>query len=309
MEEHRELARRAEAAGFDLLMAGQHFVADELRYFQPIPLLAHLSGLVPSMRVGTGILLLPLLHPVEVAEQMATLDVVSGGRAVFGVGLGYVGPEFEAFGVEPSRRFARFDDCIEIVRRLWEGGPVEYQGRELSVSAPPSAVVPVQRPHPPIWVAGQTPNAVRRAARVGDAWYGPPYLTHAQLRELSALHRVERERLGHPPSTAVPVRREVYLADTVAEAATRVGPHVGRRHATYAKWGLEHATVRAEERLEDMFILGPPERCVNDLRQWHEELGMTDFVLRVQWPGMDFAESVEQLQRFGAEVLPAFRPA
>jgi len=144
VREHEELVRSAEDLGFDLMVCGQHFLGSELRYYQPVPWLTHLSAVAPTMRAATGIILLSMVNPVDIAEQMATLDVLSDGRAVFGVGLGYSAHEFDAFGVEPGTRVARFEESLRIVRAMWSGDEVDVEGRFHSVRGARPSVLPVQ---------------------------------------------------------------------------------------------------------------------------------------------------------------------
>lgn len=316
LAEHLELARIADRAGFDLLMAGQHFLGGDLRFYQPVPYLAHLAALHPRMRVGTGIMLLPLLHPVDVAEQIATLDVLSGGKAVWGVGLGYADAELRAFGVERRTRAARMTESLEIVKAIWSGAPVRHAGNHFDLDLEPAAVLPVQRPGPPIWVAGQVPAAVRRAARHGDAWYAPPLLSHGELRELAAVYADERAAAGRGPVDSFPLRREVFLGDSVGAALDRVRPFVARRQRTYVDLGIEKALPAGstlarddDDALLDRFLAGPPDEVAGRLAELRDDLGVTDFVLRVQFPGLPFEESVEQLERFADEVVPRLAPA
>ena len=222
VREHEELVRSAEDLGFDLMVCGQHFLGSELRYYQPVPWLTHLSAVAPTMRAATGIILLSMVNPVDIAEQMATLDVLSDGRAVFGVGLGYSAHEFDAFGVEPGTRVARFEESLRIVRAMWSGDEVDVEGRFHSVRGARPSVLPVQPGGPPVWVGGQAAGAVRRAARMGDAWYAPPFPTHTELASLRRLFLDTRAAAGLPTDGAFPVRRELLIAPS-KEAGVRGG--------------------------------------------------------------------------------------
>jgi alkanesulfonate monooxygenase SsuD/methylene tetrahydromethanopterin reductase-like flavin-dependent oxidoreductase (luciferase family) len=311
IEEHFELTALAVSYGFDLVMVGQHFLPEDLRYYQPVPYLAWLGTAFPTIRVGTGILLLPLLRPIDVAEQIATLDVVTGGRVVLGVGIGYTDREFAALGVPRQNRVARLEEGLRIVLSLWSGRPTEHHGvfGDFLVTHP--IVRPLQEPHPPIWLAGQAHPAVMRAARLADAWYPPPFLSHEELAELAAMHAAERAARGRPPATAVPIRREVFLADTTEQARDIAAPYALGRTKTYLDWGLRgemggttamHTETAAT--LGNRFLLGSPATVAAGLAHLQATVGMTDFVYRPQWPGMPFEQSREQLQRFGEEVIP-----
>jgi alkanesulfonate monooxygenase SsuD/methylene tetrahydromethanopterin reductase-like flavin-dependent oxidoreductase (luciferase family) len=186
LSEHRELVSIAEQLGFDAIVAGQHYLGSELRYYQPIPYLLHLGQHAPTMRLVIGILLLSIVNPVDAAEQVASMDALSGGRTVLGVGLGYSDHEFEAFGIDRRERVGRFEEGLELIKALWSGEEVNHHGTHFNVSGARPAVRPVQSPRPPIWIAGQSERAVRRAARLGDAWYAPPFPSHIGLRELHA---------------------------------------------------------------------------------------------------------------------------
>ncbi|MBM3676444.1 MAG: LLM class flavin-dependent oxidoreductase [Actinobacteria bacterium] len=310
--EHRELVRAADELGFDVMVCGQHFLGTELRYYQPVPYLTHMAQFGPRMRVATGILLLAMLNPVQVAEEVATLDVVTGGRATLGVAVGYADKEFTALGVDKADRGARFDEAIALITALWAGEPVEHEGRFFRFDGPAQAsVLPEQKPRPPIWVGGNSKAAVRRAARTGDAWYAPPFPTHDALRELLAVFEEERERAGLQPAPELPIRREVIVADSKEEARRGAETRSKARYRTYLQWGLGGDLADTggsfgeadETETSGRFFLGPPEEIAASLRRLEDEIGMTHFIFKPQWPGVPHIEAMRQLERFGTEVM------
>src|SRR5262250_2164905 len=127
--EHVEQVRAARDAGFDLIVMGQHYLSTPFQEIQPMPSLARLAADAGTMRVGATVLLLPLLNPVDIAEQVATLDVITEGRFVFGVGLGYREEENEAFGVAAKERVGRLVEGLEVIKRLWSEDEVTHRGR------------------------------------------------------------------------------------------------------------------------------------------------------------------------------------
>jgi alkanesulfonate monooxygenase SsuD/methylene tetrahydromethanopterin reductase-like flavin-dependent oxidoreductase (luciferase family) len=269
-----------------------------------------MAALAPTMRVATGILLLPFLHPLEVAENIATLDALTNGRAVLGVGIGYADLEFRAFGVDRRTRVARFNESLAVIRASWSGKPIQHDGKFWTIEAPPNTVVPVQPGGPPIWVAGQTEAAVRRAARVGDAWYVPPFPTHEQLLSFRQIFLEEREANNIGPEREFPVRRELFIAPTPADALKAIGAQVQGRFETYVDWGVRQSdgvgdnfAKTTEETLASRFILGPPEHCAEQIAKL-ADMGATTFVLKTQWPGLSADESVRQLELFGEHVMP-----
>jgi alkanesulfonate monooxygenase SsuD/methylene tetrahydromethanopterin reductase-like flavin-dependent oxidoreductase (luciferase family) len=312
LAEHRELVGLAEQLGFDAIVAGQHFLGSELRYYQPVPYLLYLARSAPTMRLVTGVLLLSLVNPVEVAESVATLDALSSGQAVLGVGLGYSDHEFAAFGVDRRDRVARFEEGLEVVKALWSGDEVVHHGRRIRLEGAQPAVRPVQSPRPPIWIAGQTEPAVRRAARLGDAWYAPPFPSHVGLRELAEVFAAEREACGLPKTEQFPVRRELLIADDRQGALSEAAARSAKRYETYVKWGIGGDLDRSsgafgpsdEAHVREHFILGGPADCAEQLARLRDQVGMTDFMFKPQWPGLEHREAMRQLERFGTEVIP-----
>lgn len=310
--EHEELVRTAEEFGFDLMVCGQHFLGSELRYFQPVPWLTYMGQVAPSMRLATGIVLLSMVNPIDIAEQMATLDVLSDGRAVFGVGLGYSAHEFDAFGVAPGTRVARFEESLQLVKRLWSGDEVDFDGRFHSVHGARPSVRPV-RNEIPVWIGGQAASAVKRAARMGDAWYTPPFPTHAELADLRRLFLDTRAECGLSASGEFPVRRELLIAPDRAAGMSAALDRYRARYETYKKWGLsgENTPVDAGEELradvENRFILGSAADCVDALGRMESELGMTHFVYKPHWPGLPHRAAMEQLELLGSQVVPELK--
>ena len=165
-----ELVRTARDAGFELLLAGQHFLVPQFQYLQPVPVLARIVVDSGDMEIGTDILQLPLLHPVQVAETVATLDQVCGGRFTLGVGLGYRPVEYESLGIRRQDRLARFIEGIDLIRRLWTEDRVTFRGEHFRVEDVSIAIRPAQAPRPPILVAATGDRMVRRAATLAGAW-------------------------------------------------------------------------------------------------------------------------------------------
>ena len=150
-----ELTRLARDAGFSSIACGQHFLSPPYQNLQSIPLLARLAADSGDMKLVLSILLLPLYSPADVAETVATLDVISDGRVVLGVGLGYRDIEYQAFNVERRHRVGRFLESLELVQRLWTEDEVTFHGRHFNLDNATCAIRPVQTPHPPNMGSGQ----------------------------------------------------------------------------------------------------------------------------------------------------------
>ncbi|MGE3619187.1 MAG: LLM class flavin-dependent oxidoreductase [Acidimicrobiia bacterium] len=307
--EHRRLVERGRDAGLDLVLAGQHFGTPDLRYLQPVPYLASLADRAEPMRLGTGIALLPLLNPVDAAEQVATLDVVSGGRAVFGVGLGYRDEELRIFGVERATRVRRFEESIGIIRALWRGEALDDRWTCFDLDGVSASIVPEQPGGVPIWLAGQAEASVRRAGRLGDGWYAPPFPTNGALRTLHESFLDAQAEAGREVAT-VAVRREMFVTGGPAWHQEAFAEGVGQRFEVFRRWGeatdveVRHGAPGDAGWLDSKVVVGPPEQCAEAIQWLRDHAGLTDLILKVQWPGVPPEVGEAQLDLVAGAVLP-----
>lgn len=302
---------QAEAAGFDSVWLGEHHNSAVLH---PTPLirLAAIASRTRRLRLGTGVLLLPLYHPLAVAEEAAMVDVISGGRLVLGLGAGYAPEEFAAFGVPIKERGSRMDEAVPLIQRLWSEEKVTHEGRHYRVTNATVAPRPVQRPRPPMWIAGWVEPAIRRAARLGDAWLGGP---SARLDELAAcvrLYREARKAAGHDPEAGeVALMRYAFVAESTERARAIAGASFIRSfEETYFRW--PHPVVKRPageltiERLsDDRIILGDPASCVRQIERFRTELGLTHLICRISAAGVPRDAARASLDLFTREVMPA----
>jgi alkanesulfonate monooxygenase SsuD/methylene tetrahydromethanopterin reductase-like flavin-dependent oxidoreductase (luciferase family) len=310
VRDHLEQVALARELGFESVWAGQHFLSQPFQMFQSVPLLARVAAEAEGMTVGTGILLLTLLNPVEVAENAATLDAITGGRFVLGVGFGYRAVENAAFAVGRGRSDL-FETKLDAVRRLLAGEAVTAAGDGFTLDGARLALLP-ERP-PPIWIAANSDAAVRRAARLGDAWLVNPHTRLDELADQMRLFEAERREAGLPPSTTTPVLKEVCVAPTDEEAFAVARPHLQGKYEAYVDWGQSEVlpptdTLRrafAELTAGGRFVLGSPETCAATLAEHVERLGADHFVCRMQWPGMPQADVLRSMRLLATEVLPA----
>jgi len=314
--EHVEQVRPARAVGFGSVWASQHFLSDPFTYFQPIPTLARVAADAGGMTLGTGVLLLPLHHPVEVAEQIATLDVIAGGRFVFGVGLGYRDVENEAMGQDPKTRVGRLVEGLEVIERLWNGEPVSYEGKHFRLRDVRISMRPLQRPRPQIWLAANADAGVKRAARLGDAWLMNPHTTLGTLERQQALFGEARRALGRPPAAETPLIKECYVAPDSATAFAEAKTFLDAKYRAYRSWEQDKALPAGEsfdasfeELARDRFVIGDPPRVTDEIARYRERLGVTTMIFRLQWPGMDQAKVLRSIRLLGEKVLPHFASA
>jgi alkanesulfonate monooxygenase SsuD/methylene tetrahydromethanopterin reductase-like flavin-dependent oxidoreductase (luciferase family) len=313
-QEHLEQVRLASAVGFDSVWASQHYVSAPFTYFQPIPVLARVAAEAGAMSLGTGVLLLPLHHPVDVAEQVATLDVICGGRFIFGVGLGYRDVENQAVGQDPKQRVGRLEEGLEIIERLWAGEPVSYAGRHFALTDVRISMPPLQRPRPPIWLAANADAGVKRAARFGDAWLMNPHTTLPTLQRQLALFQETRKTFGKSAAAEIPLIKECYVGPDATTAVGEAQRFLGPKYEAYRQWEQDKALPAGESfapdfdaLARDRFLLGDPARVRDEIARYRDTLGVTTLIVRVQWPGMDQARVLRTIRLLGEQVFPRLR--
>ncbi len=291
-EEQFALVRRIEALGFDSVWTGDH-VSFHNPLHESLTLLATYVPITRRLRLGTAVYLLALRSPAIAAKTTATLDVLSGGRLVFGVGVGGENPkEFELCGVPHGERGARVTEAIDVVRALWRDTPASFKGRFTrfeDVSIDPK---PVQRPGPPIWIGGRSDAALRRAGRQGDGW-------------VSYVVQPERfaQSVGKIRAAAAAAGRPLDGFAFAHLAFLTIGRD---RESARAAWvrGLTRRYRQDFAPLADRYgILGTAEQCAEQLARFREA-GCTDVLVS---PIAERGDEAEQLERVAADVLPRLR--
>jgi alkanesulfonate monooxygenase SsuD/methylene tetrahydromethanopterin reductase-like flavin-dependent oxidoreductase (luciferase family) len=309
-----EQVKLARDLGFDSISASQHYLAAPFQYFQPIPLLARIAAESGGMALITNILLLPLHNPVDLAEQLATLDVICDGRLVCGVGLGYRDVEYTVFGVERASRVSRFEEALALLKRLWTEEEVSFEGEHFRLERARMTLKPVQQPRPPIWIAASSNAGIKRAARLGDAWTVAGHATLATLKRQVQFYRETLQALGKPFPDDFPLSKELYIAPERRTARREAQPYLEAKYRAYSQWGQERElpasetfAVPFETLLQDRFILGDSHDCIAQIRAHQEQLGITHMKFRVHWPGMSHTLVMRTIRLLGEKVLPAFR--
>jgi probable F420-dependent oxidoreductase len=207
----KAVAEDAEALGFDSVWVSDHVVTPEHLqagigpiFFDAFVVLSHVSALTRRVKLGTTVMVTPYRNPLVAAKIIASLDSLSGGRVILGVGTGGAPDEFAALGIPESQRGARTDEYLAAMIELWTNDPSGFQGRYVSFDGVRFAPKPAQRPHPPIWVGGRSDAALRRAARFGQAWH-PTHMRVDALRERMSRLAELSTKFGRvtPPLTTI----------------------------------------------------------------------------------------------------------
>jgi probable F420-dependent oxidoreductase len=308
-------AQLAEASGFDSCFFGEHH--QDKDGFLPSPLIvaAVVAARTSRLRVGTSVILLPLHHPVRVAEDVITLDLASKGRVILGVGIGYQPADFQAFAVPMEHRVARFEEGVEILRRCWSGEPFSFRGKHYELEDVQVRPRPYQRPGPPLWIGASVPQAARRAGLLADAFVGTPSTSLQNATQLADVYKGAAREAGRPPQ--VVQMRDAWVARTRAEADAVYGPEVMAAYRYY--WQNRLAEFRTippdmeftlENLAPDRLVLGDAETCVREFHRWHEATGADYFLLRLRHAhsgGPPHEKIMEAIKRFGDDVLPHCR--
>lgn len=303
----------AEQAGLSSIWVGQHLLGHPWPVLDTSAWLARIIGETERMQVG-GVYLLPLAHPVRLAESLVTLDNLSGGRFTLCAALGWRPAEFEAIGVPIGERVSRMGEVLQVMRLLWQSSePVSFEGRHYQFRNVRMAARPERAGGIPVWMGASSVPAVRRAARTADAWLGS---SHTPLSTLRDLARSYAEELGPraPVVTRRPLLRHFMLARTDAEARSRFVQAFTAYYRALGNWGIfkevvgeEHASGEGELP-PGRAIVGSPETVVAQMREYMQ-LGFNEFIFQVGLPGTHEPHVRESLELLGGEVLPQFAGA
>ena len=309
-----EQARLIRRLDFDSIWGGEHHVTPGFHYFPLLPMLQRLASEVEGMWVGTNLVLLPLHNPVELAEIGAFMDVITGGRFMLGVGLGYRAEEFAVFKVPMAERVSRLTEGVEIIRRLWTEDRVTHHGRHWQLDDVSIHPWPLQQPRPPILVGSQVPAGIARAARIADGWLVVPIPTVDEFAAQAGAFSAARSAAGLPPSRHICRLLEVVCAPDEETAIRRAAPFLLEKYSAYLSWGLAGVTIDPAAKPEDQlrrlaknrFALGSPAQVIEALLAQHKA-GVTHATMRVSWPGMRQDDILAGIELLGREVLPEVR--
>jgi alkanesulfonate monooxygenase SsuD/methylene tetrahydromethanopterin reductase-like flavin-dependent oxidoreductase (luciferase family) len=312
-ELYREAFRQVELAeglGFDSIWLTEHHFTDDGYLPSMMPAAAAIAARTQRMSIGTFVMLLPMQHPLRLAEDTAVVDVISNGRLRLGVGLGYRAEEFAGFGVPCNERLGRTLEAIEVLKRAWTGERFSFAGKYHRFDDVRVLPRPVSQPHPELlWGAG-TRKGIERGARMdmSFACVGGRRETGIYIDALRALGK-------DPVRYSVVNSRVVYLADTAADAWREVGPALMYQAELYGKWlsaaagtDMNKVLIRPDpERLQHTSILGPPEVVEQRISEVIETSPTTELIMVMQLPGLAPHLAYRSLSRFGEKVLPRLR--
>lgn len=270
----RQVAQRAEALGFRDLWVTNNTL-DHASCFDSLNLLTYAAALTSTIRLGVSVLVLPVYHPVHVAHQVATLDYLSGGRAVLGVGIGRE-QHYAEFQIPRERRVRRFLEEVELMKALWTQAKVTYQGQIFQLEDGVMGPKPVQKPHPPVWLGGGHPGTLRRAAAIADGWMGSGGSSSAAFAQSVPLVRAALEKAGRDPMS-FPISKRVFMSvherAEVAQAEVHRWFSVVYHNPNLTQEGGVYGTpAQVREQLEELVSRGANHLLLNPVTRYSEQV-------------------------------------
>ena len=305
-------AKLAEAVGFDSCFFGEHH--QDKDGFLPSPLIvaSAVAAQTTTLNLGTSVILLPLHHPVKLAEEVITLDIVSRGRFILGVGLGYQPVDFRTFDIPIESRVSRFEEEIEIIRQCWSGERFNFSGEHFNLEDVAIRPLPYSDPSPRLWIGASRAPGARRAGVIADGFVAGPSTDLNSTVSLTSVYNDAAQLSGKNPVLCL--MRDSWVSRTRAEAERVYGPEVIDAYKYYWRNGLnEFRQYRSESEINmanmapDRLIIGEPQEVVEDFHRWKEATGADYFLLRLRHAhsgGPSHERILEAIQLFGEEVIP-----
>jgi probable F420-dependent oxidoreductase len=312
-----ELCEVAEDLGYDFVAIPHHrFTPDNAAPSVPLMVLAAIAARTTRLRLSTSVFLMPMHHALEVAEQIATLDQLSDGRANITFGIGYRPYEYEHSGLSFRSRGSRLEEGMEILHQAWTGKTVEFHGQHYDISGASVTPKPAQQPYPPVWIGAQAKAGIDRTARLAEGWLADYMQPVSVVRRRASFYRGRAAELGRP--STVCLMRQVAIAPTRAEIERRWLPEARASFLSYWQAGgrwpggevlaerlLNGEEVGLDNFIADRDIAGSPEDCVAQIEGFHRITGCEYFLAAFGDSG-GIEQTRAALELFGRDVVPAF---
>jgi alkanesulfonate monooxygenase SsuD/methylene tetrahydromethanopterin reductase-like flavin-dependent oxidoreductase (luciferase family) len=294
--------------GFDWVSMGQHWMSHPSVWPQPFPFLARIAPETGPMWIKTSMLLLPLLNPVDVAENVATLDHITHGRLVLGIAIGYREDELATVGLTRRDRVPKFEESIGLMQRLWSGEQVTFDGAYTRVQAGKMGFVPFQKPHPPIEVGAQSRTATQRAARLTDGVFFGPQVAWRDIGGLADTYRQARAAAGRLGLGALGASRCLMVGRSKEDAAREATQYLDKTFRMYTTWQMQESSMvplqlNADLNLDDWTIHGSPSDCVETLLRARDEIGLNGIGFTIYSLPPDPAARIEYLQMIAEDIV------
>ena len=311
---------RAEELGYNSAFQASHHVQKDGFCPSPLIAMAGAAAVTKRMRIGTTVLLVPLYAPLKLAEDVAVLDNLSGGRFVFGVAPGYVSEEFAAHDVPREERVGRFEEALDLMTKAWTEERFSFEGRYYRVGEAQLTPKPVQRPHPPLWYGVSAKGSLRRAVARRAIQVMSPRHGVAELKAHYAPYEAAAAEAGWEPPER-PIIRQVFVAETEAKAEEMAAPAVDylyrELYGAASAAGdrvlrndegeiIENTDQVAFETLKERYIIGTPDRVIGKIKEYEAAVRPTEMICWMHMPGIRGADALSSMELFAREVMPVF---
>lgn len=317
LDERIRAIEEAERLGYDSIWLNEeHFAEEDRLCLGPVPLASYIAARTTCLHLGFSVLQLPVHDPLRLAEDVATLDVLSGGRVEFGVSRSGNERYHRGFGVPMEERTERFDEALSVIQDLWTSdGPVTHEGRFYHYHDVELSPKPAQRPHPPIYVGARQPSSVQRVAASGHRFIaGVIQALSFTVADVQAFRESAREIGREITPEDITIGRFVVVAETDALAREVAGPAIAGLRENFRRSGLlEKGFVVNRQQLDpetfarEIAIVGSPTTCAQRIADLNQELGFGRFNCGFGFSGYARPEDVRRsLRLFGTEVIPRF---
>lgn len=308
----------AEEVGFDGLFVPEHHMMPDGYNPAPIVTCAAIAARTTRVDVGTTVFLLPFYNPIQVAEQAAMVDVLSGGRMILGCGIGNFEPEFALYGLEKKGQGRRFEEALDLVQRAWAGEDIDHDG---SFYRAKGKISPLPR-NARLWIGAMSEVGVRRAARFGCPWPTDPLHNVHVMKEWADLYRAAGEEHGTSQKLSIALLRDGWVADDLDAVERDWWPHIRFEHWFYfsqiPRWVLDREPLLEgvekeedflfENHRQDRLIVGSPEDCIAQIRMFEEAVGNEYLIMSFRVAqGPSHEKELECIEQFGREVIAPYR--
>jgi len=315
LNEILEQAETADRLGFFAALTTEHKYSDE--YFgSPLHLAYAIAARTQHVKVGTAIAIAPLYNPIELAQDAAMLDQLSGGRAWLGLGVGYMPVDYSTVGVSWDDRAQRFDETLRILRAAWTNERFSFADEIYSFDDVSVIPRPKQEGGVPLHLAAWTPGGIRRAGRLGDGWITNALMSLETMTAMAGQYRDAAAAAGKAPH--VTSIRFCWPYTSREAALEKFGDTALAMARTLFDYGAitdlpgvrESSQITLEEFVKDRFVFGTPDECVETIGRFRDQAGVDDFLMIFRYPtGPDHQAVLEAMELFGTEVLPALEKA
>lgn len=311
-------AEVADQAGFDGVFVPEHHMRPDGHSSASLVACAALAARTQRIDIGTACLLLPYYHPIQVAEQAALVDVISGGRLRMGCALGAVPDELDLFGLEQSTQVSRFEESIDLIQRAWAGEHIDHDGDNFRVRGHIAPLPPAAQ----IWLGATSAKGAKRPGRLGLPWLADSLHSMTVLENWAASYRESAEAHGNAEKTEIVLMRDGWVGDSLDEVEQLWWPTIGDWYWSYFsnapqrvldhEPSLEGVTEAREFTFDghraDRLVVGDPEQCIETIRGFRERLDFDYLIMSLRMPaGPSHADELRCIRRFGADVISAFR--